>query len=119
MVADTSGAPVPGAQVTVSNDAGINKLVTTGESGAYLVNGMTPGKYTVQASFPGMQSQPATEDVGETVTTLDITLRLILEKQEVTVQDRRRPQVSTDPSQNAATVVLKDDAPGRALRRSR
>ena len=110
VVADTTGTPVPGAQVVVSNDAGVNKLVTTGESGTYLLNGLTPGKYTIKASFPGMQSQPATVDVGETVATLDITLRLILEKQEVTVQGDAGPTVSTDPSQNAATVVLKDDA---------
>jgi len=110
VAADTSGAPVPGAQVTVSNATGINKLVTATDSGAYLLNGLTPGKYTVKASFPGMQSQPATVDVGEAVTTLDITLRLILEKQEVTIQGDAGPTVSTDPSQSAATVVLKDDA---------
>jgi hypothetical protein len=110
VVFDSSGAPVPGAQVTVSNDTGINKSVTTAETGAYLLIGLTPGKYTVKASFPGMQSQPATEDVGETVTTLNITLRLILEKQEVTVQGDAGPMVSTDPSQNAGTLALKDDA---------
>jgi hypothetical protein len=93
VVADTSGAPIPGAQVTVSNDTGINKLATTIDSGAYLLNGLTPGKYTVKASFPGMQSQPATVDVGQVVTTLDIILRLILEKQEVTVQADAGPTV--------------------------
>jgi len=108
VVADTSGAPVPGAQVTMSNDTGINKLVTTTDSGAYLLNALPPGKYAVKASFPGMQSQPTTVDVGEAVTTLDITLRLILEKQEATVQGDAGPAVSTDPSQNAATVVLKE-----------
>ena len=110
VVADTSGAPVPGAQVTVSNDTGINKLVTTTDSGAYLLNALPPGKYAVKASFPGMQSQPTNVDVGEAITTLDITLRLILEKQEVTVQGDAGPAVSTDPSQNAATVVLKEAA---------
>ncbi|HYK18791.1 MAG TPA: carboxypeptidase-like regulatory domain-containing protein, partial [Bryobacteraceae bacterium] len=56
VVTDTTGAPVPGAQVAVSNDSGISKLVTTGETGAYLVNGLVPGTYSVKASFPGMQS---------------------------------------------------------------
>jgi len=110
VIADTSGAPVPGAQVTVSNDAGVNKLVTTSDSGSYLVNGLSPGNYTVRASFPGMQSQPVTAEVSVGIATLDITVRLVLEKQEVTVQDSVGPQVSTDPSASAGAVVLKDDA---------
>ena len=109
IVADTSGAPIPGAQVTISNDTGVNKLVMTTESGSYLINGLSPGKYTVRASFPGMQSQPAPVEVSGAIATLDITLRLVLERQEVTVQDSVGPQVTTDPSANAAAVVLKDD----------
>ena len=110
VVADTSGAPVPGAQVAVSNDAGINKVVATNDTGAYVINGLQPGKYSVKASFPGMQSQPTTAEVADVIATLDITLRLVLEKQEVTVQDSAGPQVNTDPSSNADAVVLKDDA---------
>jgi hypothetical protein len=110
VVADTSGAPVPGAQVTVSSDSGINKVVVTSDTGAYLVNGLQPGKYSVKASFPGMQSQPAAAEVADSIATLDITLRLVLEKQEVTVQDSVGPQVSTDASSNASAVVLKDEA---------
>ncbi len=110
VVADTSGAPVPGAQVAVSNDAGVNKLVIASDSGAYLMNGLSAGKYTIKASFPGMQSQPASAEVSDGIATLDITLRVVLEKQEVTVQETAGPQVSTDPSSNAGAVVLKDDA---------
>jgi hypothetical protein len=110
IVVDTSGGPIPRAQVAVSNDAAVNKLVMTSDSGVYLINGLVPGKYTVKASFPGMESQPMTADISDGIATLEITLRLLLEKQEVTVQDSASPQVSTDPSSNAAAVVLKDDA---------
>ena len=110
VVADTSGAPIPGAQVTVSNDSGVNKIVVTNDSGTYSINGLAPGKYTVRASFPGMQSQPATVEVANAAATLDLTMRLVLERQEVTVQDSAGPQVSTDPSASAAAVVLKDEA---------
>lgn len=109
-VSDTTGAPVPGAQVTVSNDAGISKLVTSNDTGVYLVNGLAPGKYTLKASFPGMQSQPESATVTDAIATFDITLRVTLEKQEVTVQETAGPQVSTDASQNASAIVLKDDA---------
>src|ERR1700751_4331239 len=77
-VADTSGAPVPGAQVTISSDAGVNTLAMTGESGSYLVNGLPAGNYIVTASFPGMQSQPTAVEVGGGIATLNITLRLVL-----------------------------------------
>jgi hypothetical protein len=110
VVTDTTGAPVPGAQVTVSNDSGISKLVTTGETGAYLVNGLVPGTYSVKASFPGMQSQPGSATVADAIATLDITLRVTLERQEVTVRETAGPQVSTDASQNASAIVLKDEA---------
>lgn len=109
-VADTSGAPIPGAQVMVSSDAGASKIAITNDSGRYLMNGLAPGKYSVRASFPGMQSQPSTADVSDNVATLDLTLRLVLEKQEVTVQDSIGPQVSTDAASNASAVVLKDEA---------
>ncbi|MBZ5609156.1 MAG: carboxypeptidase-like regulatory domain-containing protein [Acidobacteriia bacterium] len=108
-VADSSGAVIPGAQITVSNDAGTAKMVTSGNDGHYLLNGLAPGKYSVKVSFPGMQAQPETVEVGDSVATLDFTLRLTLERQEVTVQADVGPSVSTDPSQNAATMVLKDD----------
>src|SRR5579864_4905596 len=74
VVADTSGAPVPGAQVTVSNDRGINKVAVTSDTGAYVMNGLPPGKYNVKGSFPGMQSQPGTAEVSDGIATLDITL---------------------------------------------
>lgn len=109
-IADTSGAPIPGAQVTIASDAGAAKLVASGNDGTYLLNGLAPGRYTVHATFPGMQSQPATVEVASGIETLDLTLRLILEKQEVTVQGDVGPAVSTDPSQNAASVVLKDES---------
>ena len=94
----------------MSNDAGVSKLVTTGDTGAYSINGLAPGKYVVKASFPGMQAQPVNVVVTDAIATLDITLRVALEKQEVTVQETAGPQVSTDPSANADAVVLKDDA---------
>jgi len=109
-VTDTTGAPVPGAQVTVSNDAGVSKLATTNDTGGYLINGLAPGKYTVKAAFPGMQSQPASAVVADAIGTLDITLRVALEKQEVTVQETAGPMVSTDAAQNASAIVLKDEA---------
>jgi hypothetical protein len=111
VVADGSGALVPGAQVKISNETGIVKAATAGDDGSYTVNGLAAGKYTVQASSPGMtQTEPATVEVSGGVVTLNLTLRVVLEKQEITVQENVGPQVTTDPSQNAATLVMREES---------
>ncbi|MGD0435470.1 MAG: carboxypeptidase regulatory-like domain-containing protein, partial [Bryobacteraceae bacterium] len=111
VVSDSSGAVIPGAQVKVSNDAGNVKFVTSGEDGSYHVTGLSPAKYSVEASFAGMtQGGAATAEIGEGTTTLNLVLRLTLEKQEVTVQENVGPQVSTDPSQSAATLTVSGDS---------
>jgi hypothetical protein len=108
-VMDESGALVPGAKITVSNSAGPVKSAVAGDTGSYSIAGIPPGKYTVQASSPGLvQFQPATADIAAGGTaTLDIKLRVALENQEVTVQENVGPTVSTDPSQNAGALVLR------------
>src|SRR5258708_37503306 len=71
--------------------------------------GIPPGKYTVQASSPGLvQFQPAAVDISNGgAASLTLKLRVALEKQEVTVQENVGPTVSTDPSQNAGALVLR------------
>jgi hypothetical protein len=111
VVSDSSGAVIPSAQVKVSNDAGNVKFVTTGEDGAYRVTGLSPGKYSVEATLAGMtQGEPAAVEIREGNTTLNLILRLTLEKQVVTVQDNAGPQVSTDPAQSAATLTVSGDS---------
>src|SRR5882762_5772384 len=49
-VTDNSGAVVPGATVTVSNqDTGVSKTTVTGDAGSYRVSGLVPGRYTITA----------------------------------------------------------------------
>src|ERR1700690_1528656 len=81
-VMDESGALVPGAKVTVLNAAGPVKSATSGDDGSYSIAGLASGKYTVQASSPGLvQFQPATVDIAAGGNaTLDIKLRVTLEK---------------------------------------
>lgn len=109
VITDESGALVPGAKVTVSNEAGPVKSVTAGNDGTYSIAGIPPGKYTVQASSPGLvQFAPAMVDIsGGSTPALNLQLRVTLEKQEVTVQENSGPMVSTDPSQNAGALILR------------
>jgi len=108
VVTDETGAVVPGAKVTLSNTSGPAKSVTSSDDGSYALTAVVPGTYTVQAASPGLaQMQPATVNVSEGPSTVNLQLRVALEKQEVTVQENSGPAVSVDPSQNAGALVLR------------
>ncbi len=110
-ITDQSGAAIPGAQISVSGEGGILKTSTSGNDGSYVVNGLAPGKYSVQAAAPGLaQGDAIAVDVGNGITTVNILMRIVVERQQVTIQENQGPQVSTDPSNSAATLVIRDDA---------
>ena len=109
-VTDESGALVPGAKVSATGPGGVVKVTTSGNDGSYSITGLQPGKYTVQGSSPGLsQPTPATVDISGGVSTLNLQLTVVLEKQEVTVQENTGPTVSTDPSSNAGALILRGD----------
>ena len=109
VVTDESGALVQGANVTISTAAGPLKSATAGDDGTFSINGVPPGKYTVQATAPGLhQAQPFAVDLtASTTATANLQLQVAAEKQEVTVQENAGPAVSVDPSQNAGALVLR------------
>src|SRR5258708_24217569 len=52
--------------------------------------------------------RPATVDInGGATATLNLQLRVTLEKQEVTVQETSGAMITTDPSQNAGALILR------------
>ncbi len=109
-ITDESGALVPGAKVTATGPASVAKLTTSGSDGTYVMNGLAPGKYTVVATSPGLtQFQPVTVDLSTASTSVNIQLRVAVEKQEVTVEAESGPTVTTDPSNNAGALVLRGD----------
>jgi hypothetical protein len=56
-VADSSGAAMVNAAVIATNqDTGIERTVTTNESGDYRVAGLEPGRYSVKVSAKGFQT---------------------------------------------------------------
>ena len=51
-VADTTGAVVPGVEITVTNqETGVSQKGTTREAGFYAVTNLPPGKYTVTVMY--------------------------------------------------------------------
>jgi hypothetical protein len=57
VVQDSSGAPVPGAQVTLTNaDTAAARTVTTGADGAYAITNLVVGPYRLQATKDGFST---------------------------------------------------------------
>ena len=111
VVTDQSGAVVPGARVTVTAANGSTRTATSGNDGNYAINGLAPGRYIVRTAAAGLvQAGTDAVDVAGATVSVDITLRLVLEKQEITVEEQSAGQVNTDASQNASSIVVTGDA---------
>lgn len=63
-VKDADGAPLPGATVNVLNpETGFERGATSREDGAFVISGIIPGTYKVEASLTGFTSQIRTDVV--------------------------------------------------------
>jgi Carboxypeptidase regulatory-like domain len=56
-VTDLSGAVIPSAKITVSNDAtGVNANTATSSVGTFTLVGLKPGQYSVTVEAPGFKT---------------------------------------------------------------
>lgn len=89
MVEDSSGAVIPGASVVLHNmDTNADRTSPTNEVGDYSFVDILPGRYTLEVSKPGFQTQRQaafTLNVNQT-TTYNFTLPVGTATQTVTVQ---------------------------------
>jgi len=106
LVKDELGASVVGAEVTITDAAGVQKKTTSNGDGVYSFTGVAPGKYAIRASAKGFA---ATED--ETIDIVagqrqafDVTLKVTIEQSNVTVA--ADTPLSTDSSNNANQQVI-------------
>jgi len=134
-VADKSGAVIPGAKVTVKNEANNNTFdgVTNG-SGIFSFPTILPGSYTVTVSAPGLQTYEIQHIVvtqGAAVGIPTITLQVATTKEQIEIVASGdvavpidSPQVSQTLNQNMITdlsIVGRDAAelmkimPGMAM----
>ena len=111
VVKDNSGAVIPNAKVTLTDQAGVTRTSQTRSDGSYVFRNVAPGTYTVSGEMNGLtqagvvavsvaSGQPAQGD---------LVMRPEKLTQEVTVAENNTTQVSTDPSQNATQLVLKNE----------
>ena len=89
VVTDPQGAVVPGAEVTITNQAtGVSRTATTTSSGVYSAPSVDPGSYTISVKASGFKEFVAKNvalDVSST-TTVNAALQLGNTNEEVTVE---------------------------------
>lgn len=110
-VKDSTGGIIPGATVTLANQGGTVKTTTTASDGTYAFRGISPGSYTVSASYSGLQQEgiAAVTVTTGAASTSNLVMAVQSERQEVTVTDTGTNQVSTEAANNASALVLKQE----------
>jgi hypothetical protein len=105
-VMDPSGAVIPGAAITLKNSSGLSVPVNSDGSGAYEVKGLAPGTYTVTVTSKGFVpvSLPAVIAAGQDKK-MDFSLEIATKEEEVVVESEGA-KVSTNPDNNASTLVI-------------
>jgi len=108
-VADPSGAVVPSATVTLTGQAGASRFALSGGDGAFAINSLGAGLYTLTVSAEGFAPfDPLQVRIGAGRSMLqNIALKLPVETQSVTVSDQSI-SVDTSADNNASSVVIKD-----------
>src|SRR5215469_7970347 len=90
-VRDQSGAVVPGASITVTNqDTGVSRGAPTGTDGVYSVTNLLPGTYRLQAEQKGFNRLEQSDIVLDANRIVNVDLQLAVgsptNKVEVTAQ---------------------------------
>jgi len=106
-VSDPTGAVIPGATITAVGANGQSKSAVSDSGGAYQINGLAPGPYTITTSANGFsQSTQAGVAIAAGQSQLaDVNLQIQVKPEKVEVQEEAT-QVSVSPSQNATAIVI-------------
>src|ERR1700704_3433052 len=107
-VSDEFGGVIVGATVVAVNAAGVEKTFKTNGEGNFVLNGLAPGKYTIKVTATGFAGyeNPDVEAITGKSQQLNITLKVTIEQQKVTVA-ADGAGVNTDPENNIGAIVLK------------
>ena len=115
-VTDASGAAIPNATVTITDEQkGISVSTTSNESGGYTVEHLIPDNYTVKIDAPGFKSFQTTNlrVLADTSPKVDAPLQAGGASETVNVNADAIPQLKTDRADVATTFDTKtvDDLP--------
>src|SRR5258705_13345754 len=106
VIKDELGGTIVGATVTLTEANGVEKTATTNGEGAYVFNGLAPGKYSLRATAKGFAD---TDDTEVDLTpgaraSMDLTLKVTIEEQKVTIA--AETPLSTESTANANQTVI-------------
>jgi hypothetical protein len=107
VVADPTGAIIPGASIVLSGN-GKTLSTTSGGTGGYHFNGLPAGQYTIDTSIEGFtpfESKGVVIAPG-TTKTMNIALTIAAQTQQVHV-NAESSTIDTSPASNASAVVIK------------
>lgn len=109
-VTDQTGAVIPQATVTVSGPGGKHASATTDQLGAYQIQSLAAGSYSVSAAAKGFANFSKTGVAiapGQTQN-LDVTLQIKAQEEKVNVNgEEGQPQLDVGSDSNAGALVIK------------
>jgi hypothetical protein len=110
-VKDQSGGVLRGAVIALTDSGGHATTAQTRTDGGYTFRGVTPGTYSVSATYPGLaQAGAALVSVtGGQVSAANIVMNVESQKQELNVTESAANQVNTEPANNASALVLRQE----------
>lgn len=110
-VKDDTGGVIPGATVTLTDQAGQTRAATTDANGSYVFTGVGAGAYTISVDFAGLQQTGvvAVNVAGNQPATGDVTMTVQAQRQEVTVTETTANQLTTEAANNASALVLRQE----------
>ncbi len=107
-VVDPSGAMIPSATVTLSSSSGASRSVTCGADGAFIIDKLEPGRYTISATAQSFAPFDPVQVLvfANKITFQKIALKMPVATQEVTVSESSI-NVDTSADNNASAMVIK------------
>lgn len=106
-VTDPTGAVVPNATVTITGSSGTARSALSDKSGNYSFVGLPPGSYTLLASAPDLiLPGPIAVTLSARAQTVNLTLKVQTEKQNINVQEQTGPTISAENTSNASSTIL-------------
>jgi hypothetical protein len=98
---------VPNATITVTDGSGVAQSAFSDRNGNYSFPQLAPSTYALDASAPDLAlPEPISVTVSGRPQVINVTLKVQVAKQNITVEDESGPTVSAENSSNASSIVL-------------
>src|SRR5215469_390494 len=107
-VVDETGAVIPAARVVLAGPGGLSRTVTAGADGSYSFTDLPVGTVSIIASAPDLALlEPVAIALKPGSQSLNLVLKVVATKQQVSVEENAPPSVSVESTNNASAVVLR------------